>query len=229
MLRRALSVLLLTVSLIAHAADAHQSLDAVMEVANNFVTQQLASYGDKASFQLGRLNGRLSLPPCSKLEAMLANGNRLVGNTSVQVKCMKGANWSLNIPVAVSIQAQYWVAIRPLAPSHEVSESDIEARNGDLSQLPPTVVMDYTQAVGHTLLSGVPAGGPLRTDQLRPPFVVKQNQIVKVLAHGAGFEVASEGRAIGNANAGQTVSVKMASGAVVQGTAREDGLVEIRY
>ena len=229
MLRRVLPILLLLVSHLAWAADAHQSLDAVVEAANNFVAQQLAPYGDKATFQLGRLNGRLTLPPCSKLEAMLANGNRLVGNTSVQVKCMKGANWSVNIPVAVTIQAQYWVATRPLAPNHEINETDIEQRSGDLSQLPPTVVMDYAAAVGHTLLSGVPAGGPLRTDQLRPPFVVKQNEFVKVLAHGEGFEVASEGKALGNANTGQTVSVKMASGAIVQGTAREDGSVDIRY
>ncbi|QNM98563.1 flagellar basal body P-ring formation chaperone FlgA [Chitinimonas koreensis] len=69
----------------------------------------------------------------------------------------------------------------------------------------------------------------MRSDQLRAPFAVKANEFVKVIAQGNGFEVASEGRAMNNANEGQPVSVKMNSGATVQGIARSGGTVEIRY
>ncbi|MBL8508146.1 MAG: flagellar basal body P-ring formation protein FlgA, partial [Chitinimonas sp.] len=120
-------------------------------------------------------------------------------------------------------------AARALPSGHEITETDIERRTGDLSQLPPTVVVDHVQAVGRHLFGGTPAGAPLRSDQLRAPFAVKVNEFVKVVAVGNGFEVASEGRAMGNANEGQQVSVKMISGAVVQGIARAGGTVEIKY
>ncbi|WP_374357324.1 flagellar basal body P-ring formation chaperone FlgA [Chitinimonas sp.] len=220
---------LVAVSLLANSADRYQDAGAIAEAASRFIGEQLANYGSRASFQLGKLDSRLNLAPCAKIDVVLPAGNRLIGNTSVQIKCGKGAKWAVNLPVAISIQTDYWVAARPLINGSEISESDIEKRSGDLGQLPANAVLDYAQAVGHTLVGGIPAGAPLRLDLLRPPFAVKINEVVKVLAHGTGFEVASEGRALGNANEGQAVRVKMASGAIVQGTAREGGLVEIKY
>jgi flagella basal body P-ring formation protein FlgA len=228
--RPALPLLLtLAICTVSHASDKRQDLETLSETASRFVAEQLAQYGERASYQLGKIDNRLSLASCSKLEARLPTGNRLIGNTSIQVKCAKGANWSVNVPVAISIQSDYWVASRPLSNGAEVSESDIEKRTGDLAQLPPNAVLDFAQAIGRTVVGGIPVGAPLRSDLLRPPFAVKANEMVKVLAHGTGFEVASEGRAMGNANDGQPVKVKMITGAIVQGTARDGGVVEIKY
>lgn len=230
MFRRSFSFsLLLPFALTAHAAEKHQDFDAISNAAARFLAEQLAGYGERVSFQLGKLDNRLVLPACAKLDVQVPAGNRLVGNTSVKVKCDKGASWAVNLPVAISIQADYWVAARALPNGYEVTENDIEKRTGDLAQVPAGAVLDYTQAIGRTIVGGVPAGAPLRTDALRAPYAVKVNEVVKVLAHGAGFEVASEGRAMGNANEGQSVRVKMASGAVVQGTAHDGGMVEIKY
>lgn len=215
--------------LFALAEPAHQDLAAISDAASGFLSTQLASYGERATFQLGKLDNRLGLQACAKLDVQLPPGNRLAGNTSLRVKCLKGANWTVNLPVAISIQADYWVAARALPNGYEVTEADIEKRSGDLGQLPPNAVVDYTQAIGHTVVGGVPVGAPLRADMLRAPFAVKANEMVKVLAHGNGFEVASEGRAMANANDGQPVKVKMISGAVVQGTAHDGGMVEIKY
>lgn len=226
---RCLFLILMLTTGFAMATESRQSLESVNEAASAFLTSQLASYGDRASFQLGKLDNRLNLAACQKMEVVLPHGNRLVGNTSVRVNCSKGAKWSVNLPVAVSIQADYWVAARALPSGYELTENDMERRSGDLSQLPATVVVDHTAAVGRLLIGGTPAGAPLRTDQLRAPYAVKANEYVKVIASGQGFEVASEGRALGNANEGQQVSVKMITGAVVQGIAKSAGTVEIRY
>lgn len=222
-------ILALVLSTAGFAAEAQQSLAAIHEAAARFLTGQLAAHGDRASFQLGKLDNRLRLAPCQQLDVQLPQGARLAGNTSLRIACVKGARWSVNLPAAVSIQADYWIASRALPSGHEINENDIERRSGDLAQLPATVIVDHTQAVGRTLIGGTPAGAPLRSDQLRAPFAVKANEFVKVIAQGNGFEVASEGRAMNNANEGQPVSVKMNSGATVQGIARAGGTVEIRY
>jgi flagella basal body P-ring formation protein FlgA len=221
---------MLTCSLVpALAAEKFQDLGAVNDAASRYLSVQLASYGERASFQLGKLDNRLRLAACSGLDVELPSGNRLAGNTSLRIRCTKGAHWAVNLPAAISIQTDYWVAARSLPNGREIAEGDIEQRTGDLAQLPPGTVVDAVQAIGHTLVGGAALGAPLRADMLRPPYAVKANDTVKVLAHGAGFEVASEGRAMGSANDGQSVRVKMASGAIVQGTAHEGGMVEITY
>jgi flagella basal body P-ring formation protein FlgA len=47
------------------------------------------------------------------------------------------------------------------------------------------------------------------------------------MVNGRGFSISSEGRALNNASAGQVVQVRTASGQVVSGIARQDGLVDI--
>ncbi|MFC4158741.1 flagellar basal body P-ring formation chaperone FlgA [Chitinimonas lacunae] len=221
--------LLATLLALPGQAAERQSLEAINEVVRQFVQAQLASYGERASFQLGRLDNRLQLAACAQLDPQLPKGSRLLGNTSVSVRCVKGARWTVSVPVAVSIQSEYWVTARPLPAGHEISAADLEKRSGDLSQISGNVIADPAQAIGRNLVGGAPAGAPLRAEMLRASFAVRANDFVRVIAHGSGFEVATEGRALANAAEGQQVSVRMNSGAVVQGIARADGSVEIKY
>lgn len=224
-----LLLLLISLSSAAFAGEARTSHEAIADAATRFINTQLAGYGDQASFQLGHIDSRVELAACGKIDVQVPQGSRLLGNTSLRIGCTKGAKWVVSLPVTVSVQTSYWVAARALAAGYEITENDVERRTGDLAQLPPTVITDHTMAIGHTLLGGTPAGAPLRSDQMRAAYAVKINDAVKVVATGNGFEVASEGRAMGNANDGQQVSIKMATGAIVQGIARVGGTVEIKY
>jgi flagella basal body P-ring formation protein FlgA len=225
------SLLLAAVILTAHAESTseRQRLDVIDAAVRSYLGQQLADYGPRARIDVGRLDHRLNLKPCDQLTVQLPAGNRLVGNSSVQVRCAKPGGWTIAVPVAISIETEYWVATRALPAGHELTEADLERRTGDLAQLPAAVITDRAQAVGRTVVGGVAAGAPLRSDLLRAPFLVRANTPVRVLARGSGFEVSSEGRALANAGEGQPVSVRMVSGSVVQGVVRADGAVEIRY
>lgn len=75
----------------------------------------------------------------------------------------------------------------------------------------------------------IAAGRPLRADMLRQPIVIQQNQTVKLVSRGAGFQVSNEGRALTNGLEGQIVQVRLASGQVVSGVARTGGIVEIGF
>jgi flagella basal body P-ring formation protein FlgA len=46
---------------------------------------------------------------------------------------------------------------------------------------------------------------------------------------GKGFKVSAEGQSMSNATVGQLVKVKIASGQVLTGIARNDGLIEVVY
>lgn len=222
------SLLVAALALTTQAAE-RQSLEAINEAVRQFVQAQLANYGDRATFQLGRLDNRLQLAACAQLDPQIPKGGRLIGNTNVTVRCVKGARWTVTVPVAISVHAEYWVTTRPLPSGHEITAADLEKRSGDLGQVSGNAITDSSLAIGRNLVGGAPAGTPLRSDMLRASFVVRANDFVKVIAHGSGFEVATEGRALANAAEGQQVGIRMNSGAVVQGTARADGSVEIKY
>jgi len=63
---------------------------------------------------------------------------------------------------------------------------------------------------------------------LRSPTVIQQNQSVKLMVQGRGFNVSAEGRALTAVTEGQPVQVRVQSGRVVSGVARSGGIVEMR-
>lgn len=89
--------------------------------------------------------------------------------------------------------------------------------------------MDPAQAIGKTLKSGLGAGQPLRSDQLTAPLAIQPGQSVRLVSHGDGFSVTSEGKALTGALDGQVVQVRAASGQTVSGIARAGGIVEVTH
>jgi len=73
------------------------------------------------------------------------------------------------------------------------------------------------------------AGTVLRQEMLKISPVVQQGQTVKLISTGEGFSVSAEGQAMGKANEGQIVQVKVASGQIVSGIARNGGQIEVGF
>jgi len=51
--------------------------------------------------------------------------------------------------------------------------------------------------------------------------------MVRIVSRGENFSVTGEGKAIGNAGEGQVVQVRTLRGAIISGTARAGGVVEV--
>lgn len=164
---------------------------------------------------------------CRRTVASMAPGARPWGRTHVQVRCAEGANWNLFVPVVIHVSADYLVSVRPLRPGQTLTAADIATRRGDLAELPANVLTDASQAIGQTAGAALGAEQPLRADALRKPVVVRQGQTTRVVSSGSSFQVASEGKAMGNAVAGQVVQVRMSSGQTVSGIAQADGSVSV--
>lgn len=201
---------------------------AIEAAASSYLHTALASYGEQASFKLGRLDPRLQLAPCQRVE-ISPGGGRLLGNVLLRARCAQGGVWMVQVPASISINADYWVASRALNAGDVLTEADLSSRRGELATLPSAIAVDSQRLLGRQLTQPLNLGQPLRYDMVKPASVVQSQQRVKVLAKGAGFEVASEGVALGSAAEGQAVSVRMEAGNIVQGIARSGGLVEVQY
>jgi flagella basal body P-ring formation protein FlgA len=223
-------VLLTTLWLLPIASAWAQSQAAqVYQAVEDYVRRQTQGVPGKVGYHITPPDVGARLARCDAYEPFQSTGAAPWGKTTVGVRCLGPASWTLYVQVRISVETQYLVAARSLAAGQIVGENDFVARNGDLGTLPATVLMDAGQALGRTVRIGIAAGQPLRSDQLTAPRAVQQGQKVKIVSRGAGFSVSNEGKALNNAQEGQVVQVRTPSGQTVSGIARPGGVVEITY
>lgn len=218
----------LAVSSIAQAqsSGARQDGAAVRKVVEQFLQTQTAGLPGKVTVSVNPVDARLGLAACPDPQPFQQPGARAWGKTTVGVRCTAPV-WTVYVQAQVNVLADYVAAAAPLAQGQPIDASQLVMVKGDLASMPNGIVTDMAQAVGRTPTISLPAGTPLRADNLKSKPVVMQNQTVRVVSGGAGFSVSAEGKALGNAAAGQVVQVRTPSGAILSGTAKAGGLVEV--
>jgi flagella basal body P-ring formation protein FlgA len=204
-----------------------QTLAAIQQAVQEHLRRETRGLPGKASFTVGAIDPRLNLAACAAPETFAAPGARPWGRTSVGVRCAAEARWAVFVPVTIHVEADYAVAARPLALGETLRAEDLVMLRGDLAQLPAGVVTDRSQAVGRKAAASLGAGQPLRSDMLRAPVLIQQGQVVRVVSRGKGFQVSTQGQAVGSAQEGQVVQVRAAGGQVLSGVARPGPVVEV--
>jgi flagella basal body P-ring formation protein FlgA len=211
------------------AAPARQNVNALRSVAEQFLLTQTAGLPGEVSVKIGAVDPRTALANCPAPEAFLQPGARAWGKTTVGVRCTLPSAWTIYIQAQVNVKAEYVAAAVPLAQGQAVEQGQLMLVKGDIASMPNGIITDMAQAVGRTPTVSLAAGTPLRLDTLRSRPVVQQGQAVRLTSTGNGFSVSAEGRAIGTAGEGQVVQVRTPSGAVVSGTAKAGGMVEVAF
>jgi len=192
----------------------------------DFVHAQLADLPGKITVKTGKIDRRIVLAACPALEPFTPPGGRLLGNTTMGVRCVSGSSWTLFVPVQVKVNADLLVAIRPLQQGQVLRAEDIAIQNGDLFH--PGILTDPAEAVGKVLKFGVGPGQALRREMLRMPYAVTQGQTVQIQAAGRGYRIQYEGQALNNAAEGHDLRVRTSSGQVISGLAQADGSVAVQ-
>lgn len=208
---------------------AKQNLTSIKTKITEFLETQTIGYPGKVSVHAGAIDPNLKLAQCPDIQVFMPTGSRAWGKTSVGVRCNAPNVWTIYVQATVNVMARYLVAASPLAQGQLVTEQDVMFEKGDLTQLPAGVFTDQAQAVGRTVNISMNAGTVLRQEMLKIAPAVQQGQTVMVVSKGNGFSVSAEGQAMGKANEGQVVQVKVASGQVVTGIARNGGQVEVGF
>ena len=208
---------------------AKQNLPAIKDKIAEFLETQTIGYPGKVNVHVGAIDPNLKLAQCPDAQVFLPTGSRAWGKTSVGVRCNEPNIWTIYVQATVNVVAQYLVAATPLAQGQVVTNEDLLFESGDLTQLPAGVFTDQAQAIGRSVNISMKAGTVLRQEMLKISPVVQQGQTVKLTSSGTGFSVTAEGQAMSKANEGQIVQVKVASGQIVTGIARNGGQIEIGF
>jgi flagellar basal body P-ring formation protein FlgA len=221
--------LLTTAATAAAATPARHDTAHIRLTVETFLRAQTQGMPGEIVIEAGAVDPRLALPLCGALEPFMTPGSRLVGKLTVGVRCTAPSAWTVYVPATVKVIAQVVVGVRPLAPGEVIGRSDLALQSADLGQLPGGVLTDPAQAVGKTVSASLLTGQPLRRDILRSPPAIIAGQSVKVVSRGPGFEVRTEGKAVSSAAVGQVAQVRVASGQIVSGIARQDATIEVGF
>lgn len=194
-----------------------------------FLLMQVSGLSGEKIISIGRIDPRLNLTACMKLEPFLPIGNRIWGKTTVGVRCITPVTWTIYLQAEVKIISNYLVTTTKISQGQLIQAANLTKLKGDLLLLPSNVITDENQAIGKISSIFLSSGVPLRIDVLRNQNAVQQGQVVKLITNGPNFQVATEGRALANAIEGQTVQVRILSGQLINGIAKPGGIVEVAY
>lgn len=220
----ALPVVLVTMTALAKTLPAPLSGNA-RPMIERFLVNQTAGLPGKVIIRIDTpLSGEL--PPCDALEPFLPSGARLWGRVSVGLRCIAGQPWTRYVPAYIAVMGPYYVAARQIDFGEALMPADVAVREGDLTTLPGSVVVDAAQLDGMTVSNRIASGAPIRSELLRGAVLVKQGQYVKVVTRGAGFVVSTEGKAMTNAAVGAIIQVKMQGGQLISGKVAPNGIIE---
>jgi flagella basal body P-ring formation protein FlgA len=195
------------------------------EMIEQFLLPQTAGLPGKVNISMDAAMAA-ALPSCVAPELFLPSGSRLWGRVSVGVRCSAEQPWTRYVSTYIAVVGVYYVAARAITAGQALTLADTQAREGDLTSLPASVIVEPTQLNGVIASNRIAAGAPLRRESLRAAAMVQRGQTVKVVTQGTGFVLSTEGMAMTNAPVGALIQVKIQGGQMLSGIVRPDGAVE---
>jgi flagella basal body P-ring formation protein FlgA len=184
--------------------------------------------GVRVEVKVGKLDPRLKLAPCQHIATYLPPGLPIWGSTRMGLRCTQGAKpWNVSIPIQVSVFAQATVLKAALPAGTVLDAGQLAQAEVDIAAAPGTAVSDPMLAIGRTLVRNLPAGTALRQSDLKARQFFAAGETVRVTALGQGWQVVTEGQAVGAGIEGQPVHVRTESGRMLTARPTGDRQVEV--
>lgn len=178
--------------------------------------------------EVGALDSRVRLAPCTRMEPYLPPGMQPWGRTRIGVRCVEGpTRWNVFLPVTVRVFGPAVVAATPLPAGTELQPSQLRTIEADWAAERSPAVTHPDELAGRVLARALHADQPLRESHLRPIQWFASGDTVRVIARGQGFAVSSQGQALTPGVAGRPARVRTDNGRIVTGVASAEGVLEV--
>lgn len=219
----------LTAAMVAKADDALQPASTIQDTAAAFIAQQVARSFPRHEITVSDLDPRLTLNACdAPLEALLPPGARLIGNTSVGVRCPGSKPWTVFLTAHVTVFSQMAVTRRPILRGTIITEADLALEEREITSAPDTFIADLSHALGKAAKRTLGAATPLSPDMLAAPLLVKRGQQVTIQAVADGIEVRFTGVALMDGSEGQVIRAQTkGSKRTVEGLIIAPGILQV--
>jgi flagella basal body P-ring formation protein FlgA len=206
---------------------AFQSLKVINQKVKDFLTTQSAGSPGKPEITVTPMEEGTQLTYCPSPEAFFPPNSAAWGRTTVGVRCGQPKPWTVYVQANVSIIANYVVAGAPIGQGQIITANELQLQKGDLTTLPTGIFTEFNRIIGQTARMSLVAGTVLKKEMLKMPLIVQKGQSVRVSSGGKGFSISTDGQALNEASEGELVKVKVSNGSVLNGIAKENGIVEV--
>ena len=205
-----------------------QQVESMARTGASAATAASETPGVRVEVKVGKLDPRLRLAPCARIEPYLPPGLPVWGSTRMGLRCTQGAKlWNVSLPIMVSVYAKATVLKSNLAAGTVLDASQLMQAEVDLAAAPGAAVSDPALAVGRILGHNLLAGATLRQTDLKARQFFAAGETVRVTALGPGWQVVTEGQAISAGIEGQMVRVRTEGGRLLTARPTGDRQVEI--
>ncbi len=183
----------------------------------------------RIDISVGQADPKLQLAPCERAEPFLRSGTRLWGHSFIGLRCASGAQWTISVPVQVRVYGAALVAARLLPAGQPINEADVRTEEVEWTREAQGVAHDLTQLQRRVPTRPIQAGQIIGLALLSEMPAVGQGDPVKLVGRGQGFSITTDAVALAAAAVGQPVRVRVESGKILTGTAREGRIVEVVF
>lgn len=182
----------------------------------------------RPEIEVGRLDNRLRLAHCARVEPYLPEGTRLWGRSRIGLRCAEGpVAWNVFLPVTVKVWGPAWVVRQPVAAGTALTPAHVEAAEIDWAESSTPVLARPQDWQGLETTRALMPGQALRQGMLRSPQAFAAGTQVRVSAQGKGFTLSVTGEALNHGHIGQSARVRLPNRKVLSGTVRSADTVEI--
>ena len=137
--------------------------------------------------QVGKLDPRLNLAPCLRVEPYLPSGSKLWGRTRIGMRCVEGTKpWNVFMPVTIRAFGPAWVLVNNVSMGEVLTHEHAMQSEVDWAESPHSIIALPDDWVGQTAARNLTAGMALRQTMVKAPEIFKPGAGVKVLVQGSG-------------------------------------------
>ena len=204
---RFLQIIIISLMTLSAEGAQMENLNHLSNLAKGYVESQLPSLNEtRYVVNPGQLDSRLRLPKCpTPVEAFLAPGSQLKGNTTVGLRCLSGTGWSIYVPVRIAIYAPVLVTNRRISRGELLSESDLTLTELDVSNLRGEPFTDLAAVIGTKAKKPLSESQVLESSNI---CLICKGDIVTINAGNDLVRVQVSGTAMSDGSRGELIRVQ---------------------
>ncbi len=214
----------------AGPATAWQNHAAIRTTAQTFLDAFANSqHAGRSEVRLGQLDPRLRLKACAvPLEAFVPPGGRVMGNTTVGVRCPDADGWSIYVSARINVYGPVLVARQPLARGAVIREGDLDLVERNLASLPYGYYAGSEPVAGMLAKRTIAAATVITPQMVQAPKLIRRGERVTLIAETGALKIRAVGKALSDGSSGDLVQVQAeGSKRVVDGIVVSQGVVKV--
>lgn len=200
----------------------------IIATAKQLLTESLRDIPDKV-ITLQPLDRRLAMKKCTQaLHAFTPVGTKLIGKTTIGVRCRGDKPWKLFLTATITIYTHVIVANEHISRGQTIQTSNIKRLKKEISYMSRGYFTSMDQVVGKIARYAINMNDVILPTKISRPKLVKRGKEVVIQARAGSIIVKMRGTATADGALGDFIRVKnKRSRRLIQAKVIGDGLVEV--